>query len=262
LRNILYLLHLLNYEMSFSFRSSFRGLVVNYEKENTDFKARLQELIGDEKPFPWASRIGLTPGVFNRMWNEGVIPKGDSLALIAEKTGVSLDWLVMGKGPKCITEQSHGVAEPAHLYADTADLDKEYVLVPRYNVKVSAGGGSIVESEQVVDHLAFKSAWVRTSMHLNPSDLLLISAIGDSMYPAIREGDLLLVDKSQQSVKDDAIYVLRLNDSLIAKRLQKLYDGSVQIKSDNKAYDPQLVPHDRIGMLNIIGRVVWVGGRV
>lgn len=69
------------------------------EKDKAAFRARLEELIGDEKPFVWAARIGLTPGVFNRMWNEGTPPKADSLIVIEEKTGVSLSWFLTGKGP-------------------------------------------------------------------------------------------------------------------------------------------------------------------
>jgi transcriptional regulator with XRE-family HTH domain len=147
-------------------------------------------------------------------------------------------------------------------YANATDLEHEYVLVPRYNVKVSLGGGSMVESEQIVDHLAFKSDWIRSKMHLNTADLVLITAMGDSMYPTIRDGDLLLLDKSKTLVADDAIYVLRFDGNLIAKRLQKLFDGSIQIKSDNKVYDAQLVPVTKVPELAIIGRVMWIGGRV
>lgn len=70
------------------------------ENEKKTFRARLEELIGDEKPFVWAARIGLTPGVFNRMWNEGTPPKADSLILIEAATGVSLTWFLTGKGPR------------------------------------------------------------------------------------------------------------------------------------------------------------------
>ena len=147
-------------------------------------------------------------------------------------------------------------------YASESEMDKEYVLVPRYDVRASAGGGALIESEQIVDYLAFKSEWVRNAMHMNPADLVLISATGDSMYPTIRERDLLLVDKSQFEVKDDAIYILRFDGALLAKRLQKLFDGSIQIKSDNNVYDSQLVPSDKVDSLKVLGRVVWVGGRI
>lgn len=138
---------------------------------------------------------------------------------------------------------------------------EEYALVPRYGVKASAGHGSIVESEQIVDHMAFKRQWIRT-MGLDVSHLALISAKGDSMEPTIKDGYLLLVDLRVHEVKGDAIYILRLDGELIAKRLQRIFDGGIKIKSDNQAYDEQVVPQDYVGKLNIIGRVVWGGGRM
>lgn len=205
-----------------------------------------------------AQFLDITSSSVSGAKKRGIMPL-DWVAKVAQKYECSLDLLVFGRDEAWAS----AVAEmPAFWCADRKDLEKEYVLVPRYNVQVSAGGGALVESEQVVDHLAFKGEWIRSTMHLQPSDLVLITAMGDSMYPTIRQGDLLLLDKSQQEVRDDAIYVLRLNGGLIAKRLQKLFDGSIQIKSDNRVYDPQTVPMDRVGELTIIGRVVWIGGRV
>lgn len=217
--------------------------------------------MGEKSNRSFAVECGISEGTLRSYLQGGTYPPLDTLEMIAKAAGVRLAWLASGEEPMVWGEVA-AVSERTTRYEDAKDLQKEYVLVPRYNVRVSAGGGALVESEQVVDHLAFKSGWIRSTMHMNPADLLLISAIGDSMYPTIREGDLLLVDKSQREVRDDAIYVMRLDNTLIAKRLQKLYNGSIQIKSDNKAYDAQLVPHDRVGMLYLIGRVVWVGGRV
>jgi len=183
---------------------------------------------------------------------------GYLLKIIERYPDVSAEWLLTGQ--EVIAQQI--IAEFGANYSSAADLEHEYIMVPRYNVKVSAGGGSFIESEQVVDHLAFKSEWIRNVMRLNPGDLFLVNTVGDSMYPTIKEGDLLLVDKGQREVRDDAIYVLLNDGVLVAKRLQKLYDGSIQIKSDNKVYDAQLVPFDRVNVLNIIGRVVWGGGRM
>lgn len=60
--------------------------------------------------------------------------------------------------------------------------------------------------------------------------------------------------------KDGSIFVLRLGDDLYAKRLQKSYDGSITIISDNKTdYQPLVVPADQLYNLAVIGKVVWVG---
>jgi len=71
---------------------------MNSEKRQSGFLQRLQYLIGDEKPYPWAARIGITQATFNRMWKEGIAPKADILLLISEKTECSIDWLLTGKG--------------------------------------------------------------------------------------------------------------------------------------------------------------------
>jgi transcriptional regulator with XRE-family HTH domain len=68
--------------------------------EMQEFKKRLEEVIGEEKPFSWASRIGIPGATFSRMWKQGIPPKIDTLEKIALETGVSLDWLLFGEGPK------------------------------------------------------------------------------------------------------------------------------------------------------------------
>lgn len=55
------------------------------------------------------------------------------------------------------------------------------------------------------------------------------------------------------------IYVLRFGDELYAKRLQKRFDGSIELISDNKEYKDQIVKTDELDQLAIIGKVVWIG---
>jgi transcriptional regulator with XRE-family HTH domain len=66
--------------------------------ENPEFYERLKLLIGDDKPFAWAARVGLSKGAFNRVWNQGTIPSHEGLVKIKIATGVSLDWLLTGEG--------------------------------------------------------------------------------------------------------------------------------------------------------------------
>ncbi len=67
------------------------------ERDNS-FHSRLALLIGTEEPFRWAKRIGIPAGTFARIWKNGSVPKQEHLCRIAEKTGASLDWLLMGRG--------------------------------------------------------------------------------------------------------------------------------------------------------------------
>lgn len=137
----------------------------------------------------------------------------------------------------------------------------EFALVPRYNVHASAGHGSEIHSEQIVDHLAFKCTWLK-DMDLQADYLALITAKGDSMVPTIKDGSLLLVDTRKNESIREGIYILRMDGVLLAKRLQRLLDGGILVQSDNPAYKELKAEKDQLQLLDIIGRVVWAGGTI
>ncbi len=66
--------------------------------KNPEFRARLGEVIGNERPFIWAKRMGISSGGFSRIWNEGTIPGPEILIRIAKLNYVSIDWLLIGRG--------------------------------------------------------------------------------------------------------------------------------------------------------------------
>ncbi|MGE0256871.1 MAG: helix-turn-helix transcriptional regulator [Alphaproteobacteria bacterium] len=154
-------------------------------------------------------------------------------------------------------ESPRSVAEPAAPY--DAGNAGEFVFVPRYDIRASAGPGAWLDQERVLDHMAFRADWVRRTLGADPRRLALIAAIGDSMEPAIRAGDLLLVDTAVDRIVDDAIYVIAVDSTLMVKRIQRFLDGAVTIKSDSPAYDPQHLPPERAAGLHVAGRVRWVG---
>lgn len=224
---------------------------------NSDaFSERLCLLVGKQSVRGIARKCGLSEGSIRQYLSGKSEPSRAALVALADALNVNVGYLATGEGPMMKGESGNETA--AGREALSAD---EYVLVPRYDVTASTGPGALVASEQVVDHLAFKREWVKR-LGLEAGQLALITAVGDSMEPAIREGFLLLVDLRHHQVSSDAIYILRFDHELIAKRLQKMYDGAVKIKSDNPAYDEQLVPADQVGKLKIIGKVVWGGGRM
>jgi phage repressor protein C with HTH and peptisase S24 domain len=233
---------------------------------NSDaFKERLKVAMAGESGYSFAKKCGIAESLIRKYLAGESLPGLDKLITIAAASDVSVEWLATGEGPmKRGDKRGHGESrEEATEYRGERDLlpADEYVLVPRYDVTASAGPGALVQSEQVVDHLAFKRDWVKR-LGLEAGQLALITAKGDSMEPTIRDGYLLLVDLRQHQATADAIYILRFDHELIAKRLQRLFTGEVKIKSDNPAYDEQLVPVDQVNKLNIVGKVVWGGGRM
>jgi phage repressor protein C with HTH and peptisase S24 domain len=140
--------------------------------------------------------------------------------------------------------------------------DAEFVTVPRYDVRGSAGHGAVIHSEQIVDHLAFRGEWVRNALGVSQKDLALISVKGDSMEPTLSNEDLILIDMRKGHIEDNAIYVLQHNGDLLVKRIQRKLDGSLIVKSDNQRYDPEILGVEAAERLIVVGRVVWSGRRM
>lgn len=132
------------------------------------------------------------------------------------------------------------------------------VELPVLNVEASAGDGLLVDDEHVRNRLRFQREWLRKK-GVNVADAALIYATGDSMAPYIQAGDLVLIDTSQRNLVDDEVFVIRNgHGELRIKRLQRLYDGRIRLKSDNPAYAPEdLAPGVEV---DIVGRFVWRGG--
>jgi len=80
---------------------------------------------------------------------------------------------------------------------------------------------------------------------------------GESMEPTLRSGDLILVDTKPREVAE-GISVLRLDETLLVKRLNLLPGKQLKVVSDNPAYEPFQIdlrnpPED----FAVVGRVLW-----
>lgn len=138
----------------------------------------------------------------------------------------------------------------------------DYARVPLYDVQAAAGAGAVVSGEEVLDVLAFKKSWLSSELRVSEKDLALIFVSGESMEPTLRPGDMALIVKQDGQPVDDGIYVVRLEDALLVKRLQRLPGGRLQVSSDNPAYKPfEIDLKTQARDFAIIGKVVWAGKR-
>lgn len=196
-----------------------------------------------------------------RKWRDGRSePSLTNLVSLASAGGVSLQWLATGDEPRSLYP-----APAATLSQEMVrELPEDYSLVPLYDVSASAGHGALVEAEQVIDYLAFKREWLRSELHATEGDLYLIEVDGESMEPTLRPGDIILIDRRNAgSIPRDGVYVLRLDGSLLVKRLQRMPGQAVRVTSDNAAYEPFSLALDAVADdLEIVGRVVWSGRRM
>lgn len=195
-----------------------------------------------------AQAVGVSDNAIYKWLSGRGQPSVANLVGLARAARVSVEWLATG----------HDVAQPASAKGRPGRRG-DYVFVPRYNVRGSPACGGVIRSEQVVDYLAFKLEWVRSRLHTQPGNLLLIEEVGDSMSPTLEDSDLLLVDLGEPRFQHDGIYVLRRNHDLAVKRVQRRPDGQLLIRSDNPAYESSVVHSEAV---RIIGRVIWAAGRL
>ena len=134
---------------------------------------------------------------------------------------------------------------------------QDWVDVPRLALGASAGPGAIAGDEEAIGVFRFAASWVR-GQGLEPAMLTAIAVMGDSMDPTLRDGDEILVD-CRLSPLCDGIHVLRLDGSVLVKRLDTARPGVLTLSSDNPAYRSIVV---NPGEVEIVGRVVWKSGRL
>lgn len=142
-----------------------------------------------------------------------------------------------------------------------SEAASDYVLIPRYDVRASAGDGTHPDHETAETALAFQARWARQISSGGIGALSVIRVEGDSMLPTLADGDHILLDTADCTSLRDGIYVLRVDDALHVKRLS-VHPATkrLTIASDNPAYaswsdcDPDQV--------TIIGRVVWIGRQI
>lgn len=138
------------------------------------------------------------------------------------------------------------------------DID-EFVFVPRYDIQAAAGHGQLVGDEQPMFAMAFRRYWIENYVTRDIKNLSVISVKGDSMEGVLNDGDTILINHGQTTPRD-GLYVLRLNENLLVKRLQLIPGGIVNVISANEAYPTFEIdlknPTDDVA---IIGRVEWFG---
>ena len=234
-----------------------------------DIGARLQEIrrelgLTQEE---MGARIDKGKGSISKYENGDAEPPYSVLEKYAEISDKNFNWIFTGKSDwkiPCAADKEAVAITTSPREDHKEDLSEvlaEYVKVPRYEVAASAGGGAVVESEQIVDYLLFGMEWVKNTLGVNPKRLALISVVGDSMSPSYNDGDLILVDTSTGRPKSDAVYVLQHDSCLWVKRLHFHFDGSVAVISDNPRYPEQTISGEALQRLQIIGRVMWRGGK-
>lgn len=220
-------------------------------EEISDFAMRLKEALGSESVNSFAKKCEIAESTMRNYFKNRLPDAGLALRM-ADILEINLEWLISGREPK---EKDATAVSSASANVAISD---QFTMVPRLDVQASAGNGSLAQSEEPIDFLAFQDSWLR-ERKISPRFARILTARGDSMEPTIRDGDVLLVDTSITSVYDNAIYIVVYNGHVLVKRVNLKRDGALTIISDNDRHPPEEVPLAEVPDLHIAGRVMWFG---
>ena len=145
-------------------------------------------------------------------------------------------------------------ADVCDTQGNPVDVD-EFVFIPYYDVRLSAGIGLWVDNEQPINTLAFRAEWLQTFVTSQFDKLSVVKVSGDSMEDILKNNDTILIDHTQNEVRD-GLYALRIGNEVFVKRIQRL-PNKLLVISANAAYPPfELSADDDYA---IIGKVAWLG---
>lgn len=168
-----------------------------------------------------------------------------ALHKIAKRLAVNVDWLETGKGE--MEPASTGGLSPAATMTE----------VPIWHAKAAAGLRQENGDGDPAGSLLFRpKSLAKKGVRQDKAHAFYVS--GDSMAPRLRDGDVILFDTADLTIRDGKMFVIRWGDDTLVKRLYRELDGGVRVVSDNPdpAYRDRLVRPDDEGF-EIIGRVRW-----
>ena len=189
-------------------------------------------------------------------WHGSQAVGADRLFALSDALDVSPRWLLLGIQEQPVGEQARITLRKA-LEANLASQDVELVEVEEIDFSYGLGGTFSDDQVEVRKH-QFPRAWIEAITRTPPAMLTFARGRGDSMMPTITDGDMILIDRSIRTVREqDALWALTIGEIAMVKRVRSRGER-VLILSDNDRVPADDVHHEEI---NIIGRVIFIGRR-
>lgn len=243
-----------------------------FSKVAETYASRLRLVVERTSVAEFARRSTVAHSTIAAILEKQSLPRWETAVKIAHAAGRSLDWFAgddqvpdeLLRFAESLDATGHHAAELRASYGAgrVPGLDRQFVLVPLYDVRAAAGHGAWNDAERISKKLAFRRDWIAANLQAAVDDLVLIYIDGDSMEPRFADGDVVMVDRGAREVRADGIYVFTLDGGLLIKHLQRLPGGRLRAVSDNPVYQPFELTVDQLGDEGIVGRVVWGGIRL
>jgi phage repressor protein C with HTH and peptisase S24 domain len=191
-----------------------------------------------------ADLMGIPSSIISDIENEKREPSKEFLHRFSQLHNISLNWLFYGVGSKSLAIAISNF--PIYSQSDIENMENAFVI-PLLDQKLSAGSGQELPTADEVSALIP----VPASLVKYGKNLAALTVEGDSMYPTLERGDLVVCDSCGWS--GEGIYAMRMGGDGFVKRITKA-PGKIVIISDNPKYPIREEPEGSQDF-DIIGRV-------
>ncbi|KAF0195268.1 MAG: helix-turn-helix domain-containing protein [Bacteroidetes bacterium] len=195
----------------------------------------------------FAKKIGYESGqtVYNILNYGRPISMRFALSVVNAFELISINWLLTGEGTMIdVASKNSEVFNGKSQTGNEAESKKESSCkeIPYYDIEVSAGPISFYQDYPELPHTALEIPFV--------SDVdLAMPVYGDSMYPRIKSGDIVLLKKitDPDIILFGEVYLVITNDYRTLKYVRKHEDDSkIILVSENEKFDPVTIRKDSI----------------
>ena len=175
---------------------------------------------------------GVTDKAVSTWENDLKIPRMGAIQKIADHFGITKSELI----------------EDSSSREEAPPVSESFVNVPLYG-SVAAGLGCYADN-MIVDYVPFAASSMKRGYKY-----ICLEVKGDSMYPLLLEGDILLV-QCRDTVESGALGVFVVNgDEGVVKKI-RYGRGWVELDSVNPMYPPRRFTGEDAENVNVVGLVV------
>ena len=225
---------------------------------DTGFSERMTEIVEKEGVSinSFAQKLGVSPPTISRWMKGEADPTRSNLIKLAEQTGINIEWLAIGAGPKYwqnpITEEIILRGQPQPIESSNDETFAE--IEDCRDVIVTAGYGGVNDNYLEIKKTKIERDWL-CARGLKAEDCAKYRVCGDSMDDTLKDGEDIIVNHASKTLIDGKIFVLNNQGSMLIKRIQRTFSG-VELLSDNSAYRPIKLTAEEADSLLVIGQVV------
>jgi len=174
-------------------------------------------------------------------------PSAIALGRIARATSRSVDWFVHG------SEEASRPAQSGGEQSDQTDEERIKLL----DVVAGAGGGIDNDDSETERYFPFSRSRLQR-LGIRPDKVRAHEVRGDSMEPTIMDRAIVLIDITMRDLVDGRIYSIQAPDGVRVKRIQRRFDNTILLISDNdERYPPERLTREEAAQVQVLGRVFW-----